>query len=95
MIFDSIVHYSPEGELLDVWSSYDQLEELQEHHQPLELDSPKQESSEKAQRATYEYYHLNTVEILPETPLGELDSRFRAGNIMLIDPPGYLDFLQL
>ncbi|MFH1037409.1 MAG: arylsulfotransferase family protein [PVC group bacterium] len=30
----------------------------------------------------YDYYHLNTVEVLPETGLGKRDPRFAAGNIL-------------
>ncbi len=30
----------------------------------------------------YDYYHLNTVEVLPETELGKRDPRFAAGNIL-------------
>jgi len=83
VIFDSIVHLSAEGMLLDVWSSYKQLDELQKHHQLLALDRPTRKLEEKAQRRTYEYYHLNTVEVLPDTPLGKRDKRFQAGNILL------------
>ena len=83
VVFDSIVHHSPEGKELDVWSSYDQLEELQKHHQPLELDSPMWKFDIKDMIRAYEYYHLNTVEVLPESPLGKRDKRFQAGNILL------------
>lgn len=34
-------------------------------------------------RVLYDYFHLNTLTILPETPLGEHDPRFRAGNLMI------------
>ncbi|MBN2104265.1 aryl-sulfate sulfotransferase [bacterium] len=30
-----------------------------------------------------EYYHLNTIKILPETPLGETDKRFQKGNHLI------------
>lgn len=30
----------------------------------------------------YDYFHLNTLTILPDTPLGREDRRFRAGNIL-------------
>ena len=30
----------------------------------------------------YDYFHVNTVTLLPDTPLGREDSRFRAGNIL-------------
>jgi hypothetical protein len=34
-------------------------------------------------RSLYDYFHLNTITILPETPLGERDSRFGAGNLLV------------
>jgi hypothetical protein len=30
-----------------------------------------------------DYFHMNTVNLLPETPLGIVDSRFRAGNLLV------------
>jgi hypothetical protein len=30
----------------------------------------------------YDYFHLNTITVLPETPLGVKDRRFRAGNLL-------------
>jgi outer membrane protein assembly factor BamB len=30
----------------------------------------------------YDYFHLNTITLLPDTPLGRKDARFRAGNIL-------------
>ena len=34
-------------------------------------------------RVLYDYFHLNTVTVLPDTPLGERDSRFRQGNLLI------------
>jgi outer membrane protein assembly factor BamB len=34
-------------------------------------------------RVLYDYFHLNTITILPENPLGERDTRFRAGNLLV------------
>ena len=34
-------------------------------------------------RVLYDYFHLNTLTILPETPLGDRDRRFRAGNLLI------------
>jgi hypothetical protein len=31
----------------------------------------------------YDYFHLNTITILPDTELGRSDSRFRAGNLLI------------
>jgi hypothetical protein len=32
---------------------------------------------------TYDYFHLNTITILPETPLGLSDARFAGGNLLI------------
>ncbi len=31
----------------------------------------------------YDYFHMNTVSIIPETPLGASDSRFKPGNLLV------------
>jgi len=31
----------------------------------------------------YDYFHMNTISLLPETPLDVVDSRFRAGNLLI------------
>lgn len=77
--FDRVVHLSPEGEQLSEWRSFDHLDELHEHHPPSHLDSPPEYRPKKG----FDYYHLNSVEILPETPLGLEDARFRQGNILI------------
>ena len=40
-------------------------------------------SRRKGKRDFYDYFHMNTVTILPETPLGAKDSRFAAGNLLI------------
>jgi hypothetical protein len=34
-------------------------------------------------RVLYDYFHLNTLTILPGTPLGERDARFKAGSLLI------------
>ena len=92
--FDSLAQISADGERLRAWSTFDHLDELQPLHEPSALDTPPaEEGLDAASRdaaATmgrrgkkYDYYHLNTVEVLPDTPLGQRDGRFRAGNLLL------------
>jgi hypothetical protein len=38
---------------------------------------------EEAKKNIFNYYDLNAIEVLPDTPLGQMDQRFQAGNIML------------
>jgi len=46
-------------------------------------------------RAEYDLFHSNTCEVLPETKLGEKDSRFKAGNVVFshlrLDTIGVID----
>ena len=82
VIFDGILHLSPQGELLDTWSTFDHLDVLKAVHEPSFLDTPGPwwryfEGDES------DYYHLNTIETLGDTPLGRRDRRFRAGNWLL------------
>jgi hypothetical protein len=62
------------GNLLAVRDSADVYENLSEHPDIARL-----------KRATrfYDYFHLNTITILPDTPLGRKDQRFRAGNLLI------------
>jgi hypothetical protein len=39
--------------------------------------------SAEAEEKLYDYFHLNTVSLLPNTELGEKDRRFREGNLLL------------
>jgi hypothetical protein len=79
--FDGIARISMAGETLETWSTFEHLAELHRHFPAIKLDSPPQPGARP--RTAYDYFHLNTVEILPETPLGRADSRFRSGNILL------------
>jgi hypothetical protein len=37
----------------------------------------------KGTREYFDYFHLNTVSRIPETPLGEVDARFEPGNLLI------------
>jgi len=99
--FDSIERYSAEGQLLDSWSTFEELEHLQKIHPPSPLDEeePAQDLQERQKDKIakqqkrglktrkrdkpFDYYHLNSVEFLPHTPLASKDTRFQAGNVLL------------
>ena len=97
VIFDSLARLSAEGELEAEWSTFAVLSDLQRLHPPLPLDIRRARSTNAKEeklalrasdnRATkwlgFDYYHLNSVEILPNTPLGRRDPRFRAGNLLI------------
>jgi hypothetical protein len=77
--FDSLVRLSVNGEVQAEWSTFARLSELQPLHTPSPLDLPREPGKGRTEN---DYYHLNSIEILPDTPLGQRDARFRAGNLL-------------
>jgi len=80
--FDGIAFLSPEGQVASRWYAFEHLEELAAHHDPSRLDRMA-EPGEPGGKKIPDYHHLNSVEILPDTPLGRSDARFRAGNLLV------------
>lgn len=62
------------------------LDSLLERHSWLEVYEILAERGEAIQRfdahIQYDHFHLNTITVLPETPLGKKDTRFRRGNLL-------------
>ena len=82
VLFDGIARVSPDGRLLSQWWSFDFLPELTRYHAERELDRPPV-PGKKGAKVRRDYYHTNSIELLPDTPLGRRDPRFRAGNLMV------------
>jgi hypothetical protein len=78
--FDIIKHISKDGKLLEEWSTFEHLSEIQKYHHPIALDKLPGYSIGDPQNAKFDYYHLNTIKVLPENPLGKEDKRFQQGN---------------
>jgi len=81
--FDVIVELSPDGDEIDRWSTYDSLDHIKKFHRSSKLDRPARIFEPEIY---YDYYHVNSIQELPETPLGKQDDRFRKGN-WLVDIP--------
>jgi len=81
--FDSIVRVGRDGRQTPVWSSYAHLKELRAIHGPSPLDPVLRGETKPSKKGEFDYYHLNAVEILGETPLGTRDRRFRPGNLLI------------
>jgi hypothetical protein len=81
--FDSIVRIHRDGKQTPVWSSYGRLEELRAIHGSSPLDPVMRGTKKPSDKGAFDYYHLNTVEILPDTPLSARDRRFRKGNLLI------------
>lgn len=60
----------------------DSLEEAGENISELDTLPAAVHRAKTAGRPIYDYFHMNTISILPRTPAGERDNRFRAGNIL-------------
>ncbi len=76
--FDVLVTLSNKGETVETWDTYANLESIQKHHKPTVLDREARDPSDPDEK--YDYYHVNTVKLLPRTPLGLEDERFQEGN---------------
>ncbi len=86
--FDSIIELNQEkGKEISRWSTYEHLTELKQFHKPSPLDYLKSfsvhELGSVKEGEDYDYYHLNSIQVLPETDLGKKDKRFQKGNWLL------------
>lgn len=91
--FPAVVHLSAEGETIDRWSAFEHLAAIKEAFEQREfLDTILDRIERTGELANviemmgakkYDYFHANTVTVLPDTPLGERDARFRKGNLLL------------
>lgn len=82
--FDLIIELSQDGQELSRWSTYENFDYIKKFHEPSKLDQPiniyiYNEDKEEV----YDYYHLNSIQALPETTIGKKDNRFQAGNWLL------------
>jgi hypothetical protein len=90
--FASILHLDPDGNTLDRWSTYDRLGEigrkldrrsfLDNILDSLDVGDPAARRLLGKPRV-YDYFHLNAVALLPDTPLGRKDGRFAEGNLLI------------
>lgn len=83
--FDGIAKIDASGRPSKLWSSFEKLAELRPYHSGSKLDVPPGSAGDplKGWEQGFEYFHLNSVQVLPRTPLGERDRRFRAGNLLI------------
>lgn len=99
--FCVIVEYDMTGRELHRFSTWEHLAEFQNFHRPLELDRlkfPFFPDTAKRKDASpwgghYDYYRINSIQVLPSTELGRQDSRFRAGNWLISFRHGSMIFI--
>ncbi len=85
VLFDNIIHVSPQGEVLDQWDTADKSDQIAKFHPPHPMETSGEQNIRKKwkKQVRIDYYHMNTVQLLPETDLGKRDQRFKAGNIIV------------
>ncbi len=79
VIFDTVLHLDSNGKPINRWSTFENLSSLRRFHKASALDTP----GTKQQDGKFDYYHTNTVQALPETPLASRGSPFLPGNLLL------------
>jgi hypothetical protein len=77
--FDEIQRVSPEGVSELVLDLFDLRHELCKLGSPSPLDTKPANKTD----AVYDRFHLNSIQILPDSSLGRDDARFRMGNLLL------------
>ncbi|MEM1250243.1 MAG: arylsulfotransferase family protein [Acidobacteriota bacterium] len=80
VIFDSLVTLdAATGVRLDRWSTWESLDALRHLSERSGLETPLP-LWRSFSRTRWDYFHLNTIEVLGDTELGRSDARFQQGN---------------
>jgi hypothetical protein len=81
--FDLVIELSQNGEEISRWSTYENLDYLKKFHPYHRLDDSIKNQEGMDEDEFYDYYHLNSIQVLSETDLGKKDKRFQKGNWLL------------
>ncbi|MCA9496855.1 MAG: aryl-sulfate sulfotransferase [Nanoarchaeota archaeon] len=99
--FDTIVEYDLNGKKIEEISIWKQIKEFQKYHKNFPLDLPKiplipltAKIKEKSPwGGNYDYYHANSIQIIPKNKSGINDKRFQEGNIIISFRHGSLIYI--
>jgi len=98
--FDVILEFDTNGKELQAFSFWDHLKEFQKYHAKLELDMPPTFVIPETHRKTksvwggnYDYYHLNSLSIIPENSMAGKHAAFRPGNWLVAFRHGSIIFI--
>ena len=99
--FCVIVEFDMQGREIFRFSTWENLKKFQRYHKRLELDRPKlfflpetaKRKKESVWGGHYDYYRLNSICVLGDTPLGRSDDRFRQGNWLISFRHGSMMFM--
>lgn len=80
LMSDYFIEVTPQSKPVWIWHSHEHFDEFgfDKEAKPLIRKEP----GVHMNLAKGDYLHTNTVEVLPDTPLGRQDERFRKGNIL-------------
>jgi len=98
--FDVILELDKNGRELQRFSLWDHLKEFQQFHRKLELDMPPTHIIPESHRkdksvwgGNYDYYHLNSLSIIPDNALKDKHPAFRPGNWLIAFRHGSMIFI--
>ncbi|MCA9459538.1 MAG: aryl-sulfate sulfotransferase, partial [Nanoarchaeota archaeon] len=98
--FDTILEFDTDGNLLQKYSTYDHLKELQKFHRQLELDKPPSVIIPEDHRkntsiwgANHDYYHLNSFSLVPPNYMEGFHPAFNPGNWIISFRHGSMLFI--
>jgi len=98
--FDVILEFDKDGNLLDRYSLWDHLKEFQHFHKKLILDMPPNFPIPDTDReknsiwgGDYDYYHLNSLSIIPPNAREGTYPAFRPGNWLISFRHGSMIFI--
>jgi len=98
--FDVILQLYKNGTIFDSWSTWDNLDYLKQFHKPLELEqSPNFLIPEEHRKnasiwgGNFDYYHLNSLSLVPNNSLEKIHSAFTPGNWIISFRHGSMIFI--
>lgn len=89
--FDIIIELDQDGNELSRWSTWENFERIRQLHKPSTLDRSDIKlnigkdhiNNSSPFGGDYDYYHLNSIQVLPENLSGREDKRFKKGNWLI------------
>ena len=98
--FDVIVEFDKNGSFVNRWSTWDNLDDLQQYHKKLELDKPVFETikdntwkNTSIWGGNYDYYHMNAVSLIPNNTMQGKHPAFKPGNYLISFRHGSMVFI--
>lgn len=98
--FDVILELDKDGNILNKWSTWENLNYLKQFHKQLELEQPptflipeEHKKEESIWGGNYDYYHLNSLSIVPNNSLQWAHPAFTPGNWIISFRHGSMIFI--